>query len=113
MPVAQKTLLIPFQKLGEYRLHYHSIQPDETLGPAVPFNCAIRNREHLLTERIELHPGEELHSGPIDTEESPLLRYNGQTLFVYIPQTQIWWPARGLTVSISLDSISFPRVFSE
>ena len=103
------TQLIPFYSLGEYRLHYHYREQDE-LTPPRPFNCTIRNREELQSERIELHRGEELHGDTHQGNETPLLRYDELGLWGWQVRQKLWWPLRNLSVTLGLDRCGNTRL---
>ena len=97
------TRLIPFTHLGEYRLHTHPISADGALGPGSSINCALRNREELLTERLELHRGEELHFGHPDQDGHPLLKLENTGLWAWIIKNEVWYPLLRHEVSLGLD----------
>jgi len=98
------TRLIPFAHLGEYRLHTHQLEGDDDLGSGIAINCALRNREELLTERLELHRGEELHYGhPDDDRGHPLLKLNQEGLWAWIFKNEMWYPIFRHEVALGLD----------
>lgn len=102
--------LIGFAHLGEYRLHVHAMKGEGALGASEPFHCAIRNREELKLERIELHRGEELHGEGGPYEEIPLLRLDENGLWAFIPKQEIWYPLRQHDVRLGLDSKGIARL---
>lgn len=107
----RKTFIhIFFDSVGEYRLHYHAINHDNTLGPSKPFNCAIRDTGELQTECIELHLGEELHFTTETIEEEPLLRYDENGFWSWLKPQQTWWPLRNTVIKLGLDSQNSVRI---
>lgn len=105
-----KTVYIAFSSLGEYRLHYHYIREDQQLGPMRMFNCSIRDREELLTERVELKLGEELHTQMAFSKEMPLLRFDENGFWAWLHLQKLWWPLRNQKVQLDLDRSSCVRV---
>ena len=97
------TRLIPFVHLGEYRLHTHTLLPDESLSPGSAINCAIRNREEILTERLELHRGEELHFGHPNHGGHPLLKLDREALWAWMLKKEIWYPVFRHEVALGLN----------
>lgn len=100
---------IAFHAIGEFQMHYHSFTDDEP-GPERIFNCAIRDRKELLTERVELHRGEELHWGRQKTSEYPLLRFDNNGLWAWMKAQELWYPIRKQKVTLSLDREGRVRV---
>ena len=98
-----KSFEISFASLGEYPLQTHSIL-DEGLGPGRNIPCAIRNQEELLSERLELQRGEELHARTADQGTRPLLRFDQNGLWAWMEREDLWFPMRNQTVELALDS---------
>jgi hypothetical protein len=108
-------ILIPFRDLGTYDLHVHSLDSKGECSPVgTPFNCAIRNRSEQFSERIEIHPQEELHTNRgMLHEECPLLRYDEYGMWAWFEKKSIWWPLRRIDVRLGLDRDQYPRLIWE
>lgn len=108
-PRLEKKQLIGFEHIGEYRLRLGRYPP-EPRAPSQTFHCAIRNREELHSERIELHPGELISRVEAGHEDVPLLRVDGDGLWAFVESQKVWWPLRRQTVSLGLDSAGRARL---
>jgi hypothetical protein len=98
----QKTLTFAFLNIGEYRLFIQRTHPISGNQERLSFHCAIRNSEELLTERIELHEGEELFT-EMEQIQTPLLKIDQLGAWGYMPQQQLWWPLRQHFPILALD----------
>ena len=102
-------MTLAFAKLGEYRMHTHPLH-GEDLGPAKPFHCAIRNRDELLTEVIEVHRGETLHGHDENNIEWPLVKFDQHAFWVWMPKQELWWPLRQGRIQLDLDRWNRVRI---
>ncbi len=84
-------------------LHTHRIVRDDNLAPSEPINCAIRDREELTSECLELHLGEELHAGNGRGSDMPLLRYDMEGLKLWLATPPIWFPLGQRRAYLCLD----------
>ena len=104
-----KTHLIEFDRIGEYKLQVHSAEGfPKNKGQL--FHCAIRNREELLTERIELMNGEILARRPMGKHPIPLLKVDSQGLWAFMEKQEVWWPLRRQSARLSLDRTGLVRL---
>ena len=90
-------------------MHFHKIHNDD-LGPARLFNCTIRDSEELRTECIELNPFEELHYNSKGNPVSPLLRYDENGFWGWLPNQKTWWPLRNSKIKLALNNINEVKV---
>jgi len=103
------SMSLSFAKLGEYRMHTHTLDGDD-LGPAKLFHCAIRNHEELLTEQVEILRGETIHGHDDQGIEWPLLKFDKNAFWVWMPKQELWWPLRQGKVQFDLDRWNRVRI---
>ena len=118
MPLPKnQPILIAFRHLGSYELHTHDLDKKGNISRgSTPFNCAIRNGIEQKTERLEIHPGEELHANGQPQKhilEQPLLRYDENGLWAWFTKRELWWPLRKIDVEIGLSSSGQARLIWE
>ena len=75
-----------------------------------PFHCAIRNREELLTECIEIHRGEILHGRDEQNVTWPLVRFDEHAFWVWMPKQSLWWPLKDGEIQLDLDRWNRVRI---
>jgi hypothetical protein len=81
-----------FHHIGEYPLYVHQLdRKGELTHEKTPFPCSIRNREELLTERVELKRGEELHAQRQGFTR-PLIRIDHHGVWAWMTKQDLWWP---------------------
>jgi hypothetical protein len=92
MTMIKKSFSFGFTHLGDYPLTLQSITADgQAHGTTTPFPCAIRNKDELLRERVEMGLMEILSAknsnGPL-----PLIRSNQDGVWTWMSKQQLWWP---------------------
>jgi len=90
-------------------MHFHKIHNEKLSDPKI-FNCAIRDDEELRTECVEIHPYEELHYSSKSEEKKPLLRYDENGFWAWMPTQNLWWPLRNSKIKLALDSMGVVRI---
>lgn len=104
------TINLTFAKLGVYHMHTHPLVGDEIGAPKL-FHCAIRDSNELLTEYVEIHRGEVLHGHDEKGEiEWPLVKFDADAFWVYMPKQEVWWPLRKGKVQFDLDRWNRVRI---